>query len=87
MESNDSVLNKTVHEKNDEFALKREDAFWGKTMFALRTQNVNIKAILNKTIQGQAILQSYKKIKSLSRKNRNIIVDLILSEILSKTTR
>lgn len=86
-ESNDSVLNKTVYEKDDEFALKRKDAFLGKTVFALRTQNVNIKSILNKTMQGQAILQSYKRIKSLSRKSRNIIVDLILSEILSKTTR
>lgn len=89
MESVECDVNTTVSNEGDdnEFALKRQDAFLGKTMFFLRTQNINIKLMLNKTMQGQAILQSYKKTKTLSRKCRNVIVDLILSEILLKTNR
>lgn len=87
VDSIDSDLNKTNERDNKLEALKMEDISFDKTVFSLRTQNINIKSILIQTMQGQAILQSYKKMKSLSRKSRNIIVDLIFSEILSKTSR
>ncbi|KAL0101013.1 hypothetical protein PUN28_019434 [Cardiocondyla obscurior] len=45
------------------------------------SQNINIRTILNKRVQGQAILQSYKKKnKTLSRKLRNFIVVIVLSD-------
>lgn len=87
VESIDSDIKIPLSEKNDNdnFALKKQNAFWNKSMFLL--QNTSIKSLLKKTIQGQSILQSYKKMKILSRKCRNVIVDLILSDILLKTNR
>lgn len=66
--------------------LQRENAFTGKLSFALRTKTINLKQILSENVQGKAILQSYKKTKYLSRKNRMLIVDVILTDLLNEIT-
>jgi len=69
----------------DTYSLKRQDAFSGKLMYALRTKTIDIKEILYKNIQGKAIVKSYKKSKYLSRQSRMLIVDIILTELLNET--
>lgn len=64
--------------------LKRQDAFTGQLSFDMRTKNINLKAILSENVQGKAVLQSYKKTKYLSRKNRMLIVDVILTDLLNE---
>jgi len=75
----------SVQDSSNDYILKRENACSGKLSYALRTKTISIKAILNTNIQGEAILKSYKTSKSLTRKSRNIIVEIILTELMNET--
>lgn len=66
------------------YKMQKQDAFTGKLSFALRTKTINLKEILIQNVQGKAVLQSYKKTKYLSRKNRMLIVDVILTDLLNE---
>lgn len=80
-----SSLSSIQSSSDDNYVLKRENAFTGKLSYALRTKNVSVKAILNTNIQGEAIVKSYKTSKFLTRKSRNLIVEIILTELMNET--
>ncbi|XP_066586857.1 uncharacterized protein [Prorops nasuta] len=63
-------------EKDD---FPRQNTFIGD--FNINKEN-KVHSILNKSLKGRAILKSYKTKKVLTSKNRNVIVDLIIPEIL-----
>jgi len=50
-ETSDTFLSQSSSE--DTYSLKRQDAFSGKLMYALRTKTIDIKEILYKNIQGK----------------------------------
>ncbi|KAL0098934.1 hypothetical protein PUN28_020842 [Cardiocondyla obscurior] len=55
--------------------------------FELRSKKISVKNILSKNLQGQAIIKSYKLSKFLTRKSRNLIVDIILTELMNEASR
>ncbi|KAL0128445.1 hypothetical protein PUN28_003614 [Cardiocondyla obscurior] len=68
-------------------SLKRQLTFSGKLSFELRSKKISVKNILSKNLQGQAIIKSYKLSKFLTRKSRNLIVDIILTELMNEASR
>lgn len=75
----------SVEQSSDHYVLKREYSFTGKLSYMLRTKNMSIKSLLSTNIQGEAIIQSYKISKSLTRKSRNLIVEIVITEIMNET--
>lgn len=90
-EEDKSITTDTVQSTSDEdtnensFTSHSKTSVRGSILYKL--QRPSVKNILNLTAQGRAILKSYTKNKILSRKCRNIIVDLVLSEILNNIKR
>ncbi|KAL0098318.1 hypothetical protein PUN28_020291 [Cardiocondyla obscurior] len=66
-------------------SLKRQLTFSGKLSFELRSKKISVKNILSKNLQ--AIIKSYKLSKFLTRKSRNLIVDIILTELMNEASR
>jgi hypothetical protein len=56
--------------------------YWEKRIWK-KHRLFSVREILQKTVQGEAILKSYKKTKELTRTTRNIIVDCIMSEVVN----
>ncbi|XP_066600970.1 uncharacterized protein [Prorops nasuta] len=61
--------------------LERTKSFVGNDMYRRLTQP-KVKTILQNSHSGRTIIQSYKKSKTLSRQNRNILVDIIITHII-----
>ena len=74
-------------ENSDNYVLQRENAFAGKFSLALKTKKISIKTIFNTNVQGEAIVQSYKISKCLTRKSRNVIAEIIITEFMNKSCR
>lgn len=68
-------------DKENSCSLRNENSS-GSSIYR-KLQRPSVKDILNLTTHGRAILKSHKNYKTLNRKCRNIIVDLILSELLN----
>ncbi|XP_039309196.1 uncharacterized protein LOC105204400 [Solenopsis invicta] len=83
-ETSDSLLSQISSE--DVASLSSQKTCTRKQTFALRTQSINIKEILYTNVQGKAIVKSYKRSQSLTRQSRNLIVDIILTELLNEGT-
>lgn len=71
--------NSADEEINDE---EKENAI-GSSIFR-KLQRPSVEDILKTTTQGRAILKFYRQTKLLSRKCRNLLVGLILSDILNR---
>lgn len=77
--SDNTSSDEDIHEDNSS---NKENCFAGSSVFR-KLQRPFVKDILKQSAQGRAILKGYERQKLLSRKCRNVIVDLILSDILN----